>query len=126
MQKEFRIYFQSLIVFSSSIGAVIYFLSKIFISDHIGGYTWVSLVYFIVLTLVFHYGLSKSTFGRPQQFFRYFMTATSLKLALHLIVVIGYSLTFRSNAVNFIVGFFLLYLLFTVFEVRQALRIHRQ
>src|SRR5438874_9103113 len=124
MAKDFLLFFEKLFVFSIVIASIVFFLSKGF-ALLVGSYTWFSLLYFFIITLVFHYGLLKSVQGKPQQFFRYFMAATTLKMALHLMVVVGYSLTYRSNAVNFIVGFFLLYVLFTAFEVRQAIKINK-
>ena len=79
--------------------------------------TWLAFIYFSLLTIAFHFGIEKTTKSRPQVFIRYFMAATTIKLLLHLGVIIIYSLFHRDEAVRFIFTFMVMYLLFTTFEV---------
>jgi cation transporter-like permease len=78
---------------------------------------WLLFGYFSIITSGFHIGLLKATADRPPVFIRYFMATTTLKLLLHLAVIVFYSFMNRSHAVPFIVVFMILYGLFTVFEV---------
>ena len=87
---------------------------------------FLTLAYFSVLTYVFHFGLVKNLQGDPvkagQKFIRYYMAATTIKLMVHLIVVLAVSLTHRSMAVPFIISFMVMYALFTAFEVYTSMK----
>jgi hypothetical protein len=82
--------------------------------------------YFFVLTVSFHYGLLRSMKGKPQEFVRYFMGATTFKLLIHLAVVIIYALLNREHALPFILSFFAVYFLFMIYEVRFAMNLNKQ
>lgn len=83
---------------------------------------WQILAYFAVISFAFHYGLVRSSVGRPQNFIRYYMAATTIKLFIHLGVILVYALTHRSNAIPFIVSFMVAYAIFTAFEVVTAMK----
>jgi hypothetical protein len=78
---------------------------------------WIIFTYFALITLAFHYGIHKSSQGRPQVFVRYFMAATSIKLFMHLGVIVFYAFSNKAMAYNFILTFMVFYFVFTVFEV---------
>ena len=78
---------------------------------------WMILAYFAFVTLAFHYGIHKSSQGRPQVFVRYFMAATSIKLFMHLGVIVFYAFSHKALAYNFILTFMVFYFVFTAFEV---------
>jgi hypothetical protein len=79
--------------------------------------TWMIYIYFIVITILFHFGIVKTTQSRPQVFIRYYMGATTIKLLLHLGIIVFYSMMHKESASRFIITFMIMYLLFTVFEV---------
>ena len=83
---------------------------------------WQILIYFAVISFVFHYGLVRSSVGRPQNFIRYYMAATTIKLFIHLGVILAYALTHKSNAIPFIISFMVAYAVFTAFEVVTAMK----
>lgn len=79
--------------------------------------TWYLYAYFCIITLLFHYGIVATTKARPQVFIRYYMAATTIKLLLHLGIIIWYSFVNRPMATRFILTFMIIYVLFTVFEI---------
>lgn len=83
---------------------------------------WQILAYFSVISFGFHYGLVRSSVGRPQNFIRYYMAATTLKLFVHLGVILVYALTHKSKAIPFIISFMVAYAVFTAFEVVMAMK----
>jgi hypothetical protein len=83
---------------------------------------WQILAYFSVVSFGFHYGLVKSSVGRPQNFIRYYMAATTFKLLIHLSVILIYALTHKSNAIPFMISFMIAYAVFTAFEVVTAMK----
>ena len=109
-------YFSAFLIFIICLTGII-FLSSYKLSTKEHSLTWMIFIYFSILTFLFHYGIVQTTKLRPQVFVRYYMGATTLKLLLHLGVIIIYSIFHREMAVYFIITFMIMYLLFTVFEV---------
>lgn len=79
-------------------------------------------IYFFLLSAVFHYGLVRASAGRPAVFVRYYMGATTLKLFIHLGVLLVFAFLHREKLFPFAITFLCQYLLFTVFEVISAFR----
>jgi hypothetical protein len=69
------------------------------------------------VTAVVHYVLLRITAMNPRKFVGYFMLATTLKLMNYLIVVFVYVFYVKEGMLAFILAFFLLYIIYTVFEV---------
>jgi len=120
MQKDFLSFLKAIFIFSLILSVFIYLASLFFSSVKIDSITWIILSYFFILTLIFHYGLLRSSQGKPQGFIRYYMAATTFKLFVHIIVLSLYCLFNRQEAVRFIITFLIFYVLFTVFEVTLA------
>ncbi len=78
------------------------------------------LIFFVVLTAIFHYGLSKSALAGTKNFIRFYMTATALKLLGYVGVIMIYALINKPGIMAFALCFLLHYCLFTVFEVGMA------
>jgi hypothetical protein len=75
------------------------------------------LLFFLLATVVFHFGLLRASLRSDQAFIRYFMGATGVKLFLYMGIMIVFATMFRDQAVGFISNFFVLYLLYSAFEV---------
>lgn len=75
------------------------------------------VAFFFIVTLVFHAGLLNRAKKNYRSMVTYYMMATALKLFLYLGIIIGYGLLKTGKSVAFISNFFVLYVLFTVFEV---------
>jgi hypothetical protein len=63
------------------------------------------------------YLLHKSADNNPNKFIRAFMMTTFLKFILYIIIIAAYVSLFRSDAVNFLITFFILFFLFLIFDV---------
>jgi hypothetical protein len=109
-------YLSVFLIFIVCIAGII-FLSSYKLTHEQYTMAWCIYIYFGILTLIFHYGIVRFTQARPQVFVRYYMGATTLKLLLHLGIIILYSFFHRTMATFFIITFMVMYLLFTVFEV---------
>jgi hypothetical protein len=116
-------FFVNTLVFSLALSVVAYVVSMT--TDIIRPHVYYILLYFFLVTFIFHYGLVTSLKGRPQQFIRYFMGATTMKLLIHITAVVIYALLNRADAINFILSFFVVYIVFTVYEVRLALKLNK-
>lgn len=79
-------------------------------------------VYFYAVTALFHIGLVRSSAGKPAAFIRYYMGATTIKLFLHLGVLVACLFRFEADTFRFGLTFMFHYVFFTVFEVVAAYR----
>jgi hypothetical protein len=75
------------------------------------------IVFFFLLTLVFHFGLIRSSAKSNRSIVTYYMTATALKFFMLLAIIIIYAFTHRGQSAAFIGNFFMLYVMFTIYEV---------
>ncbi len=81
------------------------------------------IVFFIGVTLVILILLLRANARGMARFINIFMITTGLKLILFILIIVGYSLANRPDAVAFLGSFFILYLLYTAFEVYAILGI---
>jgi hypothetical protein len=81
------------------------------------------VLFFLVTGLAVFYFFSRAVTKRFSMFTNYFMIATTLKIMLYLTVIVTYTFSHRSDAITFILTFFLLYLSYTAFEVVWMLRL---
>lgn len=83
------------------------------------------IVFFFALTLIVHSLLQKAIDKRPARFINQFMLITFLKLFFVLIIMVIYALVNASDAIPFIITYFILHILFTTFEVISILNYAR-
>ena len=86
---------------------------------------WV-IAFFLLLTLVLFYYQLKAMVARVSRFVNVFLLATGLKLLVFLAIIVVYAFFNRTDAVSFIVGFFIIYVIFNLFEIIQLLKIQKQ
>jgi hypothetical protein len=78
--------------------------------------------FFFIVTLFFHKGLQNSLEKGNQQFIRYYMGATAVKLMIIMLFVIIIALTNKAIAMNFTLCTFFYYLFFSSFEVWLSMK----
>ncbi len=122
MQKKF---ITILFLFTLVILAVTLILQ--FTTPLIFPHTWAMIAYFFGITLLSHQIMEKGTASKdPIDSYNATMGATAVRLFLSLIIVIVYIYLFKENKYNFAFSFFILYFLFTAFEIRTLLSKLRQ
>jgi hypothetical protein len=77
--------------------------------------------FFLSVTLIVHLILLKVSEKKGVGFINFFMLLTFGKLLFFLTIILIYALLNRSDAVAFILAFFILYVFFTAFEVVLSL-----
>jgi len=80
------------------------------------------LAFFAIMTLTFHHILEGSFKKSPKNFSYMFMGLSAGKLFLMLLMIVVYLILRRDTVIPFLAGTFLLYLVFTLFEVKTLLR----
>jgi hypothetical protein len=78
------------------------------------------IIYFYLITLGVHWIIVNATRRSPRQFVTWFMGATFLKFFIYIITVFAYAFFNRGDLVPFVISFFLLYIIYTVFEVTSV------
>lgn len=113
-------------VFSAVIGIGILVLQLI-MPQIIFLYTWFLYIYFVALTVISYWIFNKGMqAAEAMDFYNANMGATALRLLISAIILFGYYFNFKENKINFTFTFFVLYFLFTAFEIRILLSNLRQ
>jgi hypothetical protein len=103
-------------------GAGYWFLSTKF-PPHLSYHSYIYiLIFFTVLTAIFHSGLAHTAKSGTKNFIRFYMAATAVKLLLYIAVIAIYAVINKPGAMAFALCFLLHYCAFTVFEVSMAYR----
>lgn len=83
------------------------------------------LVFHTAATLISFLYIQKKTSQSPKKFVNVYLTNTTIKLLLYLVILMVYSIYNFRDAINFIISFFIFYLVFTVFEVVHLLKANK-
>lgn len=120
-------YLVRLLIFGCIIILVAYAIEPLIPAGFRSGFLFPLIYFFAVTTFFLHFFLYKMSRGNPKRFISYFMGATGIKLFLYMTVLLIFVFTFPEHAVGFISEFFVLYVLFTIYEVYFTLKLnHRQ
>ena len=118
----YKTVFSRLIIYSAAIAVLVVIAGLLFPAiASFQDFTWLSLIFFSLLTALTLYiglrGLEKSSYG----FVASVNGIVLLKLMLSVILVLLYVIFVKPKEPMFILPFFLFYILFTVFELRELL-----
>jgi hypothetical protein len=84
-------------------------------------FTWFSLLFFFLVTIITGYIGFRSLEKSPHAFVASVNGIVFLKLAFSVGFVVSYLLIAKPGKPDFIISFFILYVIYTVFEVRQLI-----
>lgn len=79
------------------------------------------IAFFFIATIVVYYIMLKSLEKRPAKFVNIFLLTTMVKLFAYMAVMVSYALANRAEARQFIIVFFILYIIYTIVEVLALL-----
>lgn len=96
-------------------------LETLFGNLYINTYTWYILIYLAVLTYISHKITHKGFSKTPLDAQNYFMLSSTLKIFLSGIIIFIYFYYIKNQMVTFIVNFFILYFVFSFFEIKTLL-----
>lgn len=118
-------FLRKLIIFTLIIGAAGYGIVQFVPDEYITPTLPFLLVFFFSVTILVHYTLMLVSRKRTMQFSNYFMLLTFGKLIFFLSIILVYFLLYRDDVLPFAIAFFVLYILFTVFEVVHSLALSK-
>lgn len=86
-------------------------------------YLIIQPVYFFAVIVFFHLSLLKSLQQRAQLFVSKYMMFTGIKLFLNLGILLAVVFILKEKLVLVVLGFLVNYIVYTVFEVKELLRV---
>jgi hypothetical protein len=117
MKKKYQQFLIRLTILSLVLGGVVLALTLLFSEVFISvALPWLIGLFYAVTAGV-HYILLRTTTLNPGKFVGYFMLATFAKLLIYIIVLVLYVILNKENMLAFILSFFILYTIYTIFEV---------
>lgn len=122
MKSAYIKYLRDLLIFSAIIGAITLVLGFILPKTYISPAVPFLIVFFIAASFISFYYLQRSFGKRFIRFVNTFLLSIIVKLVLYIGLMIAYVFINRKDAVAFMLGFFLLYLCYTIFEVVCIIR----
>lgn len=105
--------------------ALVMLMAFLFIPQYVSVALPFMLAFFLGISIVSYKILQKKAINEPRRFISGFLAHTVVRMMIYLFIIVAYSFVYRSDAVNFILGFFILYTIFTFFEVMQFIAITR-
>ncbi len=121
MKKKINLFIIRLAIFSVIIALAGYILDYFLPEGSLTPLFPHLIILFFIITAGIHIVLLRISRMSPGKFVNYFMLVTFIKLLIYFVAVLIYVFTTTEGILQFIVAFFLLYLLFTVFEVATIL-----
>lgn len=126
LKKYFRSFSNKALIITvilSAIYAIIMFFAP---ANTLSPATPAIIIFFLVLTLIIFYYQLRASASRVSKFVNVFLMATGFKLLGFLVIIGIYSFLNNADAVPFVISFFIVYLIFTVFEIAQLLKVQKQ
>jgi hypothetical protein len=88
---------------------------------------WISIFIFIIISVISYlFGLKTANSTNKFDFGNLFIIITILKLFIFLLTFVAYKLLFEPSDKLFILPFFIIYIIFTTFEVRLLMKIGKE
>jgi hypothetical protein len=121
MRKKYLQFIIRLTILSLGLGLIAYILGRLLPDGMVPHALPYLFLLFYVTGAMVHYVLLRITALNPRKFVSYFMLATFFKLMNYLIVIVVYTIYAKEGILSFILSFFILYIIYTVFEVATIL-----
>jgi hypothetical protein len=122
MKSAYIKYLRNLLIFSAVLGFIALGFMIILPKTYFSPALPFLFVFFIATSLLSFYYLLQSTEKRFIKFVNTFLLTIIVKLFLYAGVMIAYAFLNRSDAIPFMLGFFILYLCYTIFEAASVIK----
>jgi len=105
------------IIFTTIVSAIALLLFKTVLSAFYLPVFWFLIGIITLLTTAFHYSIIQIQDKGASKFANRFMMVSGIKMIIYLVLITSYSFLFPEKAKVFLITFFILYMLYTAFEV---------
>lgn len=121
-----KLFFRRIMIFSAFLAFAGVILSLVLPAGAVTPVLPALIVFFLFISWVIIWFLFRASEKSFIKFVNAFLATTGLKLLTLILVIVGYILLNRGDAVPFLVAFFILYLLYTGFEVYAVLYLSKR
>jgi hypothetical protein len=124
MAKNYFIFIKRLTVFSIVVVILSFVVSRLLPKYYLSPALPYIILFFFIVTSIFHFIVLKSSEKKTSNFIRGFMLGTVIKLSIYFSALLIYVLIINKyDAIPFILSFFIYYLIYTIFEIILILRV---
>ncbi len=120
--QDFKRFLLRELLFTISIAGIAFLLFGSLLADYYLPIFWIMLGVIALLTGIFHYSLIQIQENKSSRFSQRFMMISGIKMMIYLVFITSYAFMNPEKATSFLISFFILYLLYTVFEVILSVR----
>ncbi len=125
MQNIYFKYLKKLLIFSLIIIGIEWGLSLIINPVWVSNAWWVTALFFVALDIITYRLVWKQIQKNVRKLITMFMLSTTIRLLLSLLVIVVYVLLNKTDAKAFILVFFINYIVFTLFETIEVLKLSK-
>ena len=115
--RAFRNFVFRELIFAATLGLIALVLFQTVLKEYYLPVFWILFGIITVFTAVFHYSVLRVSEKETSKFTPKFMMVSGIKMIIYLVIIVYYAFSFPEKARIFLISFFVLYLLYTVFEV---------
>ncbi len=121
-----RQFFQQLSLLSAVTAVALYFVNQLPAFQADAGFSWLSVLFFILLSIAMYYAGRRSALSENKHHFtNTIMGFTMGKMMLSILLILGYLKLAEPTTKLFILPFFGVYLIYTIFETYFMTRLAR-
>jgi len=110
------------LIFALIIAIISYVLFQTVLKEYYLPVFWLLFGIITIFTAVFHLSVLQVSDKSSAKFSSKFMMVSGIKMIVYLMLIVYYAFSFPEKAKTFLISFFILYLLYTVFEVFLIIR----
>jgi len=110
------------LIFALIIAIISYVLFQTVLKEYYLPVFWLLFGIITIFTAVFHLSVLQVSDKSSAKFSSKFMMVSGIKMIVYLMLIVYYAFSFPEKAKTFLISFFILYLLYTVFEVFLIVR----
>ncbi len=125
MQTIYFKYLKKLLIFSLIIIGIEWTMSFIINPVWVSSAWWLTALFFVALDIITYRLVWKQIQKNVQKLITMFMLSTTIRLLLSLLVIVVYVWFNREDAKAFILIFFINYIIFTLFETIEVLKLSK-
>ncbi len=115
--RAFRNFIFRELIFATILGLIAFILFQTLLKEYYLPVFWILFGIITVFTAVFHYSVLRVSEKETSKFTSKFMMVSGIKMIIYLVIIVYYAFSFPEKTRIFLISFFILYLLYTVFEV---------
>lgn len=120
--QAFKNFFIKELVFTFSVGISAVVLFNTVLSSYYLSVFWIILGIIAILTGIMYYSILRINEKSTAKFTSHFMMFSGIKMILYLVFITSYVFLNQLSAKFFLISFFILYFLYTTFEVFQIVK----